>query len=404
MSILVINAGSSSLKFGLFDVDARETLATGLIDWTADPQHATLIVQSTGKDDVRSHVDVADHRSALAHAVRLLVGTEPDASDGLPAIRAIGHRVVHGGTLFLESTLIDSSVKAAIARLAELAPLHNPPALEGIAAAEATFPGMPQVAVFDTAFHAHLPLEAHVYPLPYEWYSHWGIRRFGFHGISHAYCASRAAEMLSRNLCDLRLVSCHLGNGCSAAAIRGGVSAATTMGFTPLEGLMMGSRPGSVDPGILVYVQQRHGLTSGQLEDLLNHRSGLLGISGVSSDFRQVEVAAREGNDRARLALDIYAARVRAAVGALAVTMGGIDALVFTAGVGEHSATLRAAACDGLACLELRLDRQYNAASQPDADIATADSPGRILIIHTREELMIARETCRVALHNSKPR
>lgn len=399
MSILVINAGSSSLKFGLFDADARETLASGMIDWTADPPRAALVIQRRGKDEMRSHAEVADHRSALAHAVRSLIGAEPDGSDDWPAVRAIGHRVVHGGAVFRESVRIDGKVKAAIAQLAELAPLHNPPALAGIAAAEVALPGVPQVAVFDTAFHSHLPPSAYVYPLPYEWYTDWGVRRFGFHGISHAYCAGRAAELLGRNLCDLRLASCHLGNGCSATAVHGGVSVATTMGFTPMEGLMMGSRPGWVDPGILVYIQQRHGLTPAQLDDLLNHRSGLLGVSGISSDFRQVEAAAREGNDRACLAMEMYAGRVRAAVGALAVTMGGVDALTFTAGVGEHSASLRAAVCDGLECLGLRLDHHRNAANQPDTDIATADSPGRILVIHTREELMIARETCRVAFN-----
>lgn len=398
MSILVINAGSSSLKFGLFDADARGTLASGLIDWTADPQRASLVIQRPGMDDVRSQVEVSDHRTALVHAVRSLVETEP-VTEGRPAvIAAIGHRVVHGGAVFRDSVRIDDGVKAAIAGFAELAPLHNPPALEGIEAAQAILPDVPHVAVFDTAFHAHLPPSACIYPLPYEWYTDWGIRRFGFHGISHAYCASRAAELLDRDLSTLRLVTCHLGNGCSATAIRGGVSVATTMGFTPMEGLMMGSRSGSVDPGILVYVQQHRGLTAGQLDDLLNHRSGLLGVSGVSSDFRQVEAAAQSGHDRARLSLEMYAGRVRSAVGALSVTMGGVDALIFTAGVGEHSSSLRAAVCEGLQCLGLRLDDQRNAACHPDADVATADSPARILVIHTREELMIARETRRIAL------
>ena len=251
---------------------------------------------------------------------------------------------------------------------------------------------MAYVAVFDTAFFAYLRPDAYVYPLPYEWYTDWGVRRFGFHGISHAYCAGRAAELLGGDAAKIRLVICHLGNGCSAAAVRGGVALDTTMGYTPMEGLMMGTRSGSVDPGILLHVQRRHGLDPERLDDALNHRSGLLGVSGVSSDYRQVEAAAVRGDERARLALAIYARRVRSAVGGLAVGMGGIDALVFTAGVGEHSAVLRSAACEGLECLGLRLDPERNATCKPDGDVGRPDSPARILVIETREELMIARE------------
>lgn len=396
MNILILNAGSSSVKFGLFDAEARETLASGLIDWTADPQRAPLVIQRPGAEEVRSSVEVTDHRTALVHVVQSLTGTAGGESGQDDVITGVGHRVVHGGAVFRDSVGIDDGVKAAIARFSELAPLHNPPALEGIEAAQSLLPGVPHVAVFDTAFYAHLPPSAYLYPVPYEWYTDWGIRRFGFHGISHAYCAGRAAELIGHDLRELRLVSCHLGNGCSATAVRGGKAVATTMGFTPMEGLMMGSRSGSIDPGILFYIQQHRGITAEQLDDLLNHRSGLLGVSGVSSDFRRVEAAARSGDERARLALEMYAGRVRAAVGALAVTMGGVDGLIFTAGVGEHSASLRATVCEELDCLGLRLDGQRNAVCQPDADIATPDSPGRIVVIHTREELMIARETRRV--------
>lgn len=396
MSILVINAGSSSLKFGLFDPEARDELASGLIDWTADPKQASLVLRPRGQGETRSQVEVTDHRAAVAHAVRLLAETQGIGGQGAAGIAVVGHRIVHGGTVFRGSVRIDDRVKAALARLAELAPLHNPPALEAIEAAETALPGVPDVAVFDTAFYADLPARAYVYPLPYEWHTDWGVRRFGFHGISHAYCAGRAVEMLGRDPAGKRLVICHLGNGCSATAVRGGRAVATTMGFTPMEGLMMGTRAGSVDPGILLYVQRRRGLNAEQLDEALNHGSGLLGVSGVSSDFRQVEAAAHQGNERARLALDIYADRVRAAVGALAVTLGGVDALVFTAGVGEHSASLRAAASAGLECVGLRLDPQRNAACQPDADIAAAQSTGRILVLHTQEERMIAREARRL--------
>jgi len=395
VSILVINAGSSSLKFGLFAPDAADASASGLIDWTADPRRADLVLKSAA-GEVRYQLDVADHHGPVLHAVRLL--TQRDLLPAGPSSRvaAVGHRVVHGGTLFRESILIDRNVKERVAQLAELAPLHNPPALEAIEAAVTALPGVPQVAVFDTAYFSGLPPSAYVYPLPYAWHTDWGVRRFGFHGISHAYCASRAAALLNRDLAGVRLVICHLGNGCSATAVGGGVPVATSMGFTPMDGLMMGSRPGSVDPGILLYVQRQRGLTAEQLDDALNHGSGLLGVSGISSDFRRVEEAARQGHDRARLALEIYAGRVRATVGALAVTLGGLDALVFTAGVGEHSASLRSAACRGLDCLGLHVDGQANANCRPDADIATPGSSARILVIQTREELMIARETRRV--------
>jgi acetate kinase len=309
---------------------------------------------------------------------------------------AVGHRVVHGGAVFHDSVRIDAKVKQTLAELSALAPLHNPPALAAIEAAERALPHVPQVAVFDTAFFAKLPPSAFVYPLPYEWYTDWGVRRFGFHGISHAYCASRAAEMLGRDLASLRLIICHLGNGCSASAVRGGAPVATSMGFTPLDGLMMGTRCGSVDPSILVHALRNKGVSADALDHALNHASGLLGVSGVSSDLREVEKAADAGNERARLALTIFADRVRQTIGAYAATMGGVDALVFTAGIGEHSARIRAAACDGLSCLGLHIDAGRNGSCRADADIATVDSPGRILVLHTREEWLIARETVRI--------
>jgi acetate kinase len=389
MNVLVLNAGSSSLKFSLFAGGQDEPGASGQIDWKAAGQPAGVQFQVVGRPVQREEATVRDYAGAVRHVVQLL-------REAGPAVAAVGHRVVHGGATFITSVPIDAAVKEALGRLVELAPLHNPPALEAIAAAEAALPGVPQVAVFDTAFHATLPPEAYLYPVPYAWYEDWGIRRFGFHGISVAYCTGRAAELLGRDAAGLRLVICHLGNGCSATAVRGGASVATTMGFTPLEGLMMGTRAGSVDPGAVLYVQRAHGLSAGQVEDALNHHSGLLGVSGIASDFREVQAAARQGNERARLALAIYAGRVRAAVGALAATLGGVDALVFTAGVGENAADLRAAAAAGLECLGLHLDPGRNARCRPDADVAAADSPGRILVIHTREDLLIAREARRV--------
>lgn len=363
MTILVLNAGSSTLKFALFDLDAgRDPIAAGTIE-------------------------APDFRAAAGQALSAVGGR---------SIEAVGHRVVHGGAAFRESVRIDGRVREALAGLSALAPLHNPPAIEGIAAVAEALPTVPQVAVFDTAYYSDLPPRAFVYPVPYAWWSDWGIRRFGFHGISHSWCAERGSELLGPRAGSRRFVTCHLGNGASATASRGATAVATTMGFTPMEGLMMGSRSGSVDPGILLAVERDHGVTAAALEDALNHGSGLLGVSGISSDFREVSDAAQSGHARARLALDIYADRVRASVGSLATALGGIDALVFTGGVGENAAPLRAAVCEGLAFMGLCLDPAANAACRPDADVATHESPASILVIHAREELVIARETRRV--------
>ncbi len=386
MSILVLNTGSSSLKFARFDPRTLEATLSGEVAWRGRGRPAELVVRPAGGRERRSTTGASDPGAAATEAIRA-------ASDpGGPEITAIGHRVVHGGARFRSSVRIDDAVEAEIGRLTELAPLHNPPALAAIAAARSARPGVPQVAAFDTSFFADLPRSAAVYPVPRAWTEDWGIRKFGFHGISHAYCAGRAAEILGRDPTSLRLVVCHLGNGCSASAIRGGSAVDTTMGFTPLDGLMMGTRSGSVDPGILLYLLKERKLSADQIDEALNHASGLLGVSGVSGDYREVEEAAGRGDDRARLALEIYANRVRSAIGALAATLGGLDALVFAAGVGEHSATLRAAATDGLRFLGLALDPARNDAHPVDADIAATDSPARILVIHTREELMIARE------------
>jgi acetate kinase len=402
MSILVINAGSSSLKFGLFDAEAQQTLATGLIDWRVNPQQAELAIHPSGGEPICSRESITDHRTAVLHAVNKLSslssfypshsGGDKGEREAAPAVTMVGHRVVHGGTRFHEPVRIDANVKKEIAQLVELAPLHNPAALEAIEAAESVLPHVPHVAAFDTSFFASLEPRAYVYPAPYTWFHAWGIRRFGFHGISHAYCAGRAAELMNRQPPELRLIVCHLGNGCSVSAIRSGRAVQTSMGFTPLEGLMMGTRVGSLDPGILLYVQRQKKLSVDQVDHALNHESGLLGISGVSSDYRQVKAAADEGDERARLALTIFADRIRATIGAYAVALGGVDAVVFTAGIGEHAADLRAAVCEGLQILGLRLDVSRNAACTPDADIACPDSPGRILVIRTQEELMIARE------------
>jgi acetate kinase len=372
LSLLTINAGSSTIKAALFDDEATREIASVVVEGSPDRAPESL------DEALRS---LADRASAEARA-----------------IRAVGHRVVHGGAEFREAVLLDAGVKDAIRRFSKVAPLHNPPAMAALEAAERRFPGLPQIAAFDTAFFASLEPRAFVYPLPYAWYSDWGIRRFGFHGLSHAYCAVRAEEMLrggGGTQRETRLVILHLGNGCSASAVRAGVPVATTMGFTPLEGLMMGTRSGSVDPGILIHVMREQGLDTAALDHALLHESGLLGVSGISGDFREVDTAAREGNERARLAIRIYADRVRAAAASLTVAMGGVDGLVFTAGVGENAHGLRALVCEGLDCLGLLLDGDANRNAHPDLDVATPGSPGRILILHTREDLMLARETRR---------
>jgi acetate kinase len=399
MSILVFNAGSTSLKFGLFADPSCVLLASGSLDWAnGDRHHALLTLRTAATSSAqRRTVDVPDDQAAVCRALQALADSRPGGAHSPADIQVVGHRVVYGGAEFSESVLLDASVKQCIARWCELAPLHNVPALAAILATEVALPVARQVAVFDTAFFANLPPRVHVYPLPYAWYSDWGVRRFGFHGLSHQYCTGRAAEILRCDSAELRLINCHLGGGCSAAAIRGGVAVASTMGFTPLDGLMMATRPGTVDPGIFPYLERRHGLTVDDLNTAMNQQSGLLGVSGVSSDFSEVERAAQQGNDRARLAVDMFADRVRAAIGALAVGMGGVDVLAFTDRVGENSPTLRATVCQGLECLGLHLDPERNAANQPDSDLATPDSKSRILVIHTEEELIIAREALKAS-------
>ncbi|HEY7126983.1 MAG TPA: acetate kinase [Ktedonobacterales bacterium] len=396
MVILVLNAGSSSLKFSLFAERSPDPTCSGLIDWSKDPKHATLTLTDAHKQQHRQTVSAEQHTDATKHALAALTQKIPGGISKLSEIQAVGHRVVHGGEHYRQSVLIDEKVKQTIADLADLAPLHNPAALQGIEAAQAALPGVPQVAVFDTAFHATIPPANAHYALPYQWYSDWGIRRYGFHGISHAYSAGRAAELLNRPPEALRLVTCHLGNGCSITAIQQGRSVQTTMGFTPLEGVMMGTRSGSVDPGALLYILRQKGLSPEELEHQLQEESGLKGISGLSGDVRMLLEAADQGNERAQLALDMYTARIREAIGAMTAVLGGLDALIFTAGVGEHAALIRQQVCAPLGYLGITLDENRNEHCQPDADISAPASRVRILVIQAREDLLVARETRRL--------
>jgi acetate kinase len=397
MSILVFNAGSTSLKFGLFDDQGRGTLLSGEIDW-ADGNRGTarMKLREPAGEECRQRVSVPDDQAAANCAIQATQAWLAAHNSTATPIRVVGHRVVHGGAEFRESALVSPEVIAGIRRLAELAPLHNPPALRTIEMVQQLLPQLPQVVVFDTTLYANLPPRAHVYPLPYAWYEQWGIRKFGFHGISHAYCARRAAELLGRDLAELRIVSCHLGGGCSATVFQNGEPAATTLGFSPLDGLMMGTRPGAIDPGIIVYLQREHGVTLEEIDRALNYSSGLLGVSGLAPDLAVIEAAAAQGNPRATLAFTMFADRVRSAIGALAVTVGGLDVLLFTDRAGVGSPALRAAVCEGLQCLGVHLDPARNEHCVPDSEIAARESSARILVINTREELMIAREAKRV--------
>ncbi len=393
MKVLLLNAGSSSLKGTLMESADSRVVARGQGDWAGSvTQYQYAGPEGKGRSE---EVPWKGHAKAVRRFVFDLTHMEPVVLSDRSALAAVGHRVVHGGQ-FTSSVRITPEIRSRITALADLAPLHNPPSLETLVAGEAELPDLPHVAVFDTAFHATLPPEARTYPVPANWTRDWCIRRFGFHGLSDAYCARRAAEMLGRPVDDLRLVICHLGHGCSASAVRGGRCADTTMGFTPLEGLMMATRSGSIDPSIVLHVQQHHGLTAEQVESALNRESGLLGVSGISADMREVLAATKGGHDQARLAFGIYTHRVRQAIGALAVTMAGVDALVFTAGVGEHAREVRASVCAGLECLGLELDAQVNASCLPDADVARPGSRGRILVIATREDVTVLREVIQV--------
>jgi acetate kinase len=396
MNILVLNSGSSSQKCRLYQLgkslpsDPPSPLWEGKIDWL-DGGEAEVTIASPDRKSQKRTVRVTSRREAIEH----LLSTAWKGSDSAVMCSAhvdlAGHRVVHGGPRYLEPTLVDEDVKTAIAAVSAFAPLHNRAELEGMQIVQRVIGAIPQIAVFDTGFHRHMPLSAKVYPGPYEWYED-GIHRYGFHGINHQYCAERAAHLLKKDLASLRVVSAHIGNGCSLAAVANGKSVDTTMGFTPLEGLMMGTRSGSVDPGILTYLMREKNLSGQQIDELLNKKSGLLGISGVSGDVRQIEQAASEGNSRAKLAWDIYIHRLVTGIGAMAASLGGLDVLLFTAGVGENSTTLRKSVCDRLAHLGATIDPSKNAQPPSDREISTAGARVHVLIVRAQEEWQIAKE------------
>lgn len=402
MRILVLNAGSSSQKSRLYEIDnelpdlAPAPLWQADADWAHHPGATDLKITTSGGATLEEKLPTDERSVVIERMLQTLWSGETRVIDKLSTIDIVGHRVVHGGTEFEDSVPVTPEVKVAIRKMAVLAPEHNPANLEGIEAIERLAPDMPQVAVFDTAFHRTMPDEVVVYPLPYDWFAREGIRRYGFHGISHSYCARRAAQILGKDLSSLRLITCHLGNGCSLAAIRQGRSIDTSMGFTPLEGVMMGSRSGSVDPGILFYLQREKGYTADQLNSTLNKASGLKGIAG-SGDMRQVLQKMREGDARSRLAFEMFTHRLRSHIGAMLASLGGLDALVFAGGIGENATEVRNAACKAFGFLNLKLDAEKNAKSPADEDIATEDSHVRVLIVHTQEDWAIAQDCWKLA-------
>jgi acetate kinase len=408
MKILVLNSGSSSQKSALFELGPESgnapapPLWEGKLEW--DGEKEELQIRNRSGRKIRREGKAGVHRASVAAMIENLWDSETAVLNSANQVEIVGHRIVHGGAKLTEPVRITPEATREIEAVRAIAPLHNQAGLDGIELAEKLFHTVPQVAVFDTGFHRTLSPKAHVYPGPYSWYEQ-GIRRFGFHGINHEYCAHRAVGMLERDVATLKIISCHLGNGCSLCAIDGGKSIDTTMGFTPLEGLMMGTRSGSIDPGIIVQLLRgdlwdprrnpRDMAKPEFVDKALNHESGLLGISGLSSDMRDIVAAMRAGNDRAKLAFDIFIHRLTKEIGAMAASLGGVDALVFTAGIGENSPEVRAAACEKLSFLGIQMDAVKNSSLKSDAEISSTDSKVRVLVIRAQEDWAIARECVR---------
>ena len=393
MKILVLNCGSSSLKYQLIDMSNEEVLCVGLVERIGI--EGSVLKQE--KDGVEGKLIVEQPMKNHQDAIKLVLDAVVDPQYGgvkdIKEVEAVGHRVVHGGEKFAGSVLITDEVKAALEECIELAPLHNPANIMGIEACEAILPGVPMVGVFDTAFHQTMPKSSYLYGLPHELYTKYGVRRYGFHGTSHRYVSQRAAAMLGKNIEDCKIITCHLGNGASVAAIDGGKSVDTSMGFTPLEGLIMGTRCGDIDAAILPFLMEKEGLDAKGLSDLMNKKSGVYGMTGISSDFRDIEDAAAQNNELAQVALESYAKKVKKYIGSYAAEMNGVDAVVFTAGVGENGIDMRADIMANMDFLGMKLDEEANKVRGKERVISTEDSKVKILLIPTNDELMIARDT-----------
>lgn len=392
MKILVINCGSSSLKYQVLEMPGDELLCKGLVE-RIGMEGSVINHTKIGQDKVVKVTPMKDHKDAIAEVMKALIDPECGVVASMDEIGAVGHRVVHAGEKFARSVLITDDVLKALEECVPLAPLHNPPNLLGIAACSELMPSVPQVGVFDTAFHQTMPKESYIYALPYEYYEKYGIRRYGFHGTSHKYVSHRASEMLNTDIKELKIITCHLGNGASVSAIKYGKVIDTSMGLTPLEGLVMGTRSGDIDPAIINFIAEKENLSLEQVNEIINKKSGVLGISGVSSDFRDIEAAVEEGNERAELALKVFAHKVRFYIGAYIAEMNGVDAIVFTAGVGENDSYMRSIICDNLGNLGIKLDTVKNAIRGKETIISADDARVKVLLIPTNEELMIAKDT-----------
>ena len=390
MKILVINAGSSSLKYQLIDMENESLLAKGLCERIGIDGRLTHKPQN-GKPVYEADVPFPTHKEAIEAVLEKLTSKEYGVVETMAEIGAVGHRVLHGGIEFTESCVVDDACEAAIKKCFPLGPLHNPANLMGIKACQAAMPGVPQVAVFDTSFGMSMTPEAYIYAIPYEYYENDSIRRYGFHGTSHRFVSARACEIMGKK--GTRVINCHLGNGSSVSASIDGKCVDTSMGLTPLEGLPMGTRSGNLDPAILQFIMNKYGYTADEMLNILNKKSGVLGISGVGSDFRDLEKAAKEGNERAQLALDKFAYEVRKYIGSYAAAMGGVDIITFTAGVGENGPDMRESICEGLGFLGVHVDHEKNQVRGKETDISAADSTVKVYVIPTNEELMIARDT-----------
>jgi acetate kinase len=394
LKILVLNSGSSSVKYQLIDSETRTALAKGQVERIGMTGAILTHVRSDG-DRVKLVGEITDHQVAIEYILAILLSANHGVIQDRTEITAVGHRVVHGGEHFKNSVIITSEVMDKVEECVELAPLHNPHNIRGIKACKSQLPDVPQVAVFDTAFHSNMPRHAYIYGLPYVLYTRYGIRRYGFHGTSHFYVSRRAAELMNKPIEKLRTITCHLGNGCSIAAVKYGVSVDTSMGFTPVEGLLMGTRSGDIDPAILLHIMGREELTLAETNAMINKHSGLLGVSGVSSDMRDIQADVEKGNDRAKLALDVFCYRLKKYICAYAGVMGGVDVLVFTGGIGEHSAEVRELSCSNLNFIGIKVDPSKNhSTNPPEREISSGKV--HVFIIPTNEELIIAEDTAQL--------
>ena len=395
MKTLVINCGSSSLKYQLIDMSTEECMVQGLVE-RIGIEGSVLTQKVEGKDKYVINTEIKNHKDAIKLVLEALVDPVHGVIKSMDEISAVGHRVVHGGEKYSDSVLINDEVLQSIKDCIVLAPLHNPPNIIGIEACKELMPNTPMVAVFDTAFHQTMPKHSYICPLPYDLYEKYGIRKYGFHGTSHKYVSNKVAEAMGKDIKDLKIVTCHLGNGCSLAAVKNGKSVDTSMGFTPLAGVMMGTRSGSIDPSVISFLIEEHGYTIEEIDELLNKKSGVLGISGVSSDFRDVLAAGEAGNERAKLALEIFYYKVRTQIAAYAGAMGGIDVIVFTAGIGENSSITRKEILKGLEFFGFAVNEENNEIRGKIQEISTEDSRVKVYVVPTNEELMIARDTAKL--------